>query len=109
MEATFQLHALAALHRGNNSHYSLNRRFGGPQIQCGRFGEKNFLLLWVIEPLLSSPWLSHCAECAIRASISSSVRKVFTTNKHFYFYCRPTIRFKISLDQAASLKWSLLL
>jgi len=83
MEATLQLLALAALHRGNNSHYPLNRRFGGPQIQCGRFGEKKCLLLLVIEPPSSSPWLSHCAKCAIRASISSPVRKVFTTKKAF--------------------------
>jgi len=109
MEVTLQLHALAALYRGNNSQYPLNRRLGGPQSQCGPFGEKNFLLLWVIEPPSSSPWLSPCAECTIRASIYSSVRKVFTTNKHFHYYIRPTVRFKISLDQAASLKWSLLL
>jgi len=42
MEVTLQLHALVALHRGNNSHYPLNRRLGGPQNQCGRFGERSF-------------------------------------------------------------------
>jgi len=54
MEGTLQLHALAAFHRGNNSHYALNRRFGGPQIQCRRFGEKNCLLL-----LLNPPRQAH--------------------------------------------------
>ena len=91
------------------STHSLYRILGGPQSQSGRFGENNFLLLWVVEPPSLSPWPSPRTECSIRASVYSSIRKVFTTNKHFHHFSRPTVHFKIILDQATSLKWSLLL
>jgi hypothetical protein len=54
-EVSCQLHAPAALSGGKSRLYTLDRRLGEPQSQCGRGGEKkNFLSLPGIEPRLRS-------------------------------------------------------
>ena len=51
MAVNDQLDVLAALPPGKEPPiYPLNRRLGGPQSQCGRFGEGNPLPLPGIEP-----------------------------------------------------------
>jgi hypothetical protein len=50
MEVSCQLHALAALPRGNSPWYKLDMRLGGPQSRYGQCGKvKNLLLLPEIE------------------------------------------------------------
>jgi hypothetical protein len=42
MEVSGQIHAPAALPRGKEPRYPLDRRLGGPQSQCGRRGENSW-------------------------------------------------------------------
>jgi hypothetical protein len=68
--------------RWENLRYPLDRRFGGPQCRCGRFGEEQNLLrmpdrVWIVQPLAEwLYWLSypgqnifvvyeHCVICMV--------------------------------------------